>query len=128
MEGGAAALTDSGRDACLACLAVVGLPKLFAGKAFTIQPVPLQGGADAAMRWWRESAHFRRALGDRVLDRALATRAGASLPPWFGPRPTMGNLDAHLERIEAARRAWIERSPNQVRWFRRVAGGSPGLE
>ena len=96
--------------------------------AFTTEPVPLQGGADAAMRWWWESAHFRRALGDRVLDRALATRAGAPLPPWFGPRLAMGNLDAHLERIEAARRAWIERSPNQVRWFRRVAGSSPGLE
>ena len=65
---------------------------------------------------------FRR----RVVDRALGDDAGSFLPACFSPRFTVRELVEHFERIETARRASIERSLDQVRWFRRIAAGNPG--
>ncbi len=72
--------------------------------------------------------HSRRSsfLGDLVLDRALGDDAGSFLPACFSPRFTVRELVEHFERIETARRASIERSLDQVRWFRRIAAGNPG--
>lgn len=73
----------------------------------TAENLPLDANAAPAMRWYRESSHFRRVLGNRVLDRVFG-RPDDSACPGLGRRLEPASLDAALASQRAALRDWIE--------------------
>ena len=71
----------------------------------TAEPLPPQADGSLRMRWYRETSHFRRALGDLVLDRVLGhTDDGAC--PGFGVRLEEGTLAAALADERTALEDW----------------------
>lgn len=63
----------------------------------TTERVPPVDDRVTMMRWYRESSHYRKVLGDRMLDRILAEPPPTDVPPdGFGLRLTSDNIDAQL--------------------------------
>lgn len=80
--------------------------------AVTTEPVPI-GAADVQMNNYWDPSHYKRHIGDRVLDVVL----GRNPPPSdaaFGRRVTLANIDQHLAAIRQDRSAWRARHPEQV--------------
>jgi hypothetical protein len=73
----------------------------------TGESLPPDANAASAMRWYRESSHFRRVLGDRVLDRVFG-RPDDGACPGFGQRLEPATLAAALAEQRAALRHWVE--------------------
>ncbi len=79
--------------------------------ACTAENLPPEANAAAAMRWYRESSHFRRVLGNRVLDRVFGRTNdddsdGAC--PGLGRRLEPATLAAALGEQRDALRDWAE--------------------
>lgn len=75
--------------------------------ACTAEPMPAAADHAISMRWYRESAHFRRPLGDQVLDRVFdRPRDGAC--PDLGGRLTASSFDAVLAGQRQALARWAE--------------------
>jgi hypothetical protein len=65
--------------------------------SFATEPVPGPGDLRTKVRWYWEAGHFKKELGNAVLDRVLGTeQSGEST---FGAVLEDLNLDGHLERI-----------------------------
>jgi hypothetical protein len=75
----------------------------------TAEPMPREGDAATKMRWYRESGHFRPALGDVVLDRVYGRPQGAC--PGLGRRLDAAGIDATLAAQRAALERWIDQHP-----------------
>lgn len=73
----------------------------------TAENLPLDANAASAMRWYRESSHFRRVLGNRVLDRVFG-RADDGACPSFGQRLEPASLSATLAEQRVSLRQWVE--------------------
>jgi len=73
----------------------------------TAESLPPDSNPASAMRWYRESSHFRRVLGNRVLDRVFG-RPGDGACPGFGQRLEPATLAAALAEQSAALREWVE--------------------
>ncbi len=75
--------------------------------AYTTEAVPAEGDRTGEMRWYWESSHFRKELGDRVLDRVLGYRAAERpIAPDFGVRLDARRLEAQLAAIRAGQQRW----------------------
>jgi hypothetical protein len=74
----------------------------------TTEAVPERGDVTSRMRWYWESSHYTKALGDLVLDRIFG-RPNPSLPNDFGVAIQSATLEGHLANIrmrgEAYRRS-----------------------
>jgi len=73
----------------------------------TAENLPANTNAAAVMRWYRESSHFRRVLGNRVLDRVFG-RPDDGVCPGLGQRLEPATLAAVLAEQRDALRAWVE--------------------
>jgi len=74
--------------------------------SITVEPIPAIDDL-RPMRWYWESQHYRKALGDIVLDRIFDHADPArTLPSDFGVRLTSENIGAHLIRTRAALADW----------------------
>ncbi|HEY5293665.1 MAG TPA: hypothetical protein VIJ43_15270 [Burkholderiales bacterium] len=73
----------------------------------TAENLPPHANAASTMRWYRESSHFRRVLGNRVLDRVFG-RPDDGACPGLGQRLEPATLAAALEAQRAALRDWVE--------------------
>jgi hypothetical protein len=93
--------------------------------SITTEPVPPPGDTRSRMKWYWESSHYRKELGDLVLDRLLEYEgAGRAIPVDFGILLTRDNLVHHLNAIrldglnyrqtQAAEVAEVERFGRQV--------------
>lgn len=84
--------------------------------SYTTEAVPLASDPVQRMRWYRESSHYTRELGDRILDRVLETAAGTvAARDSFGVRLTSATIERHLARIRAERRRYLATHPADVR-------------
>ena len=80
----------------------------------TAEPIPATDDLKP-MRWYWESQHYRKALGDMILDRIFDhTSLVQTLPPDFGVRLTDENIAAHLTRTKAALADWVAANPELV--------------
>jgi hypothetical protein len=75
--------------------------------ACTGEHLPPDANAASTMRWYRESSHFRRVLGNRVLDRVFE-RPDDGACPGLGQRLEPATLAAALAAQRAALRHWVE--------------------
>ena len=69
--------------------------------------MPTDANAASVMRWYRESSHFRRVLGNRVLDRVFG-RPDDGACPGLGQRLEATTLTAALAAQRASLRLWAE--------------------
>lgn len=74
---------------------------------YTVEEVPDEDDPKNEMRWYWESSHFRKELGDHVLDRVLGYRSPDRVTANdFGVRLDAHNIEAHLAAMRAAQRHW----------------------
>jgi len=82
---------------------------------YTTEDVPAESDRAGAMRWYWESSHFRKELGDIVLNRVLGQNAtGHKVAVDFGVRLDARNLDAHLAGMRVAQLRWQQTHAQDV--------------
>ena len=75
--------------------------------SLTTEPVPPIGDTKTEMRWYWESSHYKKELGDLVQDRIFGySHPDRPLPTDFGIRLTPETLEPHLATIRTDRRRW----------------------
>ncbi|MCT7982832.1 hypothetical protein NG796_05945 [Laspinema sp. A4] len=65
------------------------------------------------MQYYIESSHYRKELGDLVLNRILDYQP-ETVPSDFGLLLTLTNLETHLEQIRRDREVWAKENPKWV--------------
>ncbi|MBE0625151.1 MAG: hypothetical protein IH606_10105 [Burkholderiales bacterium] len=73
----------------------------------TAENLPADAAAQSAMRWYRESSHFRRVLGNRVLDRVFG-RPDDGVCRGLGQQLETATLVTALAAQRGALRHWVE--------------------
>ncbi len=97
----------------LQSLSALGIPWIEFGGAdprFTAEEVPPPGDAKSRMRWYWESSHYRKELGDIALHRVL-TGEEAPGAEGFGVALTPKNLELQLARIRSELATWKAAHP-----------------
>lgn len=79
----------------------------------TSEPLPLKGDATTQMRWYRETSHFRRPLGNLVLER-IAGHEGNELCPGLGYRLDAGKLTEVLAVQRSSMERWADNHPQDI--------------
>lgn len=79
----------------------------------TSEPMPNIGSTAFTMRWYRESSHFNRHLGDLVLDQVLRNEESAECPS-LGMRLGASTVELTLQRQRYTLARWIETHPEDV--------------
>lgn len=83
--------------------------------SLTTEPLPAQGDVETEMRWHWESSHYKKELGDLVIDRIFGHQhPGRDVPGDFGVLLEPENLESHLNRIRDDRQRWVARFPNDA--------------
>ena len=91
--------------------------------SLTTEPVPAAGDTHARMQWYWESSHYRKALGDQILQRIFSA-VGASVPDDFGVllNPlSAADLQQHLAAIRMRGAAYRAAHPGDVADLERLA-------
>jgi hypothetical protein len=90
--------------------------------ALTTEPFPALGDVASTMRWYWESSHYKKQLGDLVLDRVFDYRdPSRELPGDFGIRLDPATIEAHLAWIRAGRERWVAQYPDDANEIAQVA-------
>lgn len=79
--------------------------------AYTEEAVPPKGDRKATMKWYWEAGHFKRELGDLVLDRVLSV-PGA--PEEFGVLLIPANIAIQLARVRKGEREYRSRHTAEI--------------
>ncbi len=76
-----------------------------------------------ALQWFWEPAHYRRALGDRIIAAITggSCQGPGTPPPLPGPRLTPENIGAHLRRLAEEREAYQQSHPAVIARLRALA-------
>ena len=77
----------------------------------TAEPVPRDGDRASAMQWYWEGGHFKKELGDLVLNNI----SGRGAPSTFGFELTVANVDDRNRTCREALEAMRERVPSLAR-------------
>ena len=85
----------------------------------TAEEVPPLGDKAARMRWYWESSHFKKELGDVALARVLGRPMPESLVDW-GTVVAPDSLDAVLAKVSDGLSAWATAHPTDVEEIRKV--------
>ncbi len=83
--------------------------------ALTTEAVPPPGDIQTAMRWYWDSSHYKKELGDLMLDRVFGYhKPGRVVPDDFGVLLTSQNIDSHLQKIRADRQHYRDTHPDDI--------------
>ena len=77
----------------------------------TTEPFPPAGDTHTRMNYYWEGSHYRREVGNLILDRVLGN---GEAPADFGIRLTPRNVEAYLESSRAARQAYLEENQRDL--------------
>ena len=86
----------------------------FSGYAeYQCEKIPAAGDLKSVTRWYWEGGHFKKILGDLVLERVLSSQAsiGANSPEVFGYRLSPDSIAGNASRIAQERKHCIQSSP-----------------
>ena len=91
---------------------------------FTTEPVPTpdSNGGSPEMRWYIDSSHYNKALGNKILERVIGLQSNettAAKP--FGVLLREDNIDAHLRDVRAKKKRWYATYPEDVMEIRAIA-------
>lgn len=79
--------------------------------AIQCEPIPAKSDRSNSTKWYWEAGHFKSALGDVMMARALGSADARSAPPDFGVQLVAANLDDNARRIARERGACIAANP-----------------
>ncbi|MEB3884628.1 hypothetical protein [Lyngbya sp. CCY1209] len=90
--------------------------------SLTTEAVPAPEDQTTSMKWYYESSHFSKELGDLVLDRVFDYReTGRDLPGDFGVLLTADNIEEHLAKIRRNRQRYRETHGEDVKEIETIA-------
>lgn len=79
---------------------------------YACERIPDKGDRKTETRWYWEGGHFKKALGEKILERILAEpSAGPKEDPEFGVELESGNWAVNQRRIVAERARCLEANP-----------------
>jgi len=81
---------------------------------FTTEAVPQNDNRDT-MQWYWESSHFKRTLGEKIIQRVIRGD-GDGDGTTFGVQLTASNIDDHLARIRSERQHWLPHHSQDADW------------
>jgi len=82
---------------------------------YTTEAVPPLGDTKAQMQWYWESSHYKKELGDLVLDRMFNYKhPDRIIDKDFGVQLTSKNIETHLQKIRNDRQRWRASNPEDV--------------
>lgn len=83
--------------------------------SYTTETVPPVTAKGVEMQWYWESSHYKKELGDRVLDRLLEhNEPGRVVAEDFGVKISSLNIEKHLAHIRQDRLQWRQNHQNDV--------------
>ena len=92
---------------------------------FTIEAVTSLGNPQSEMRWYWEGGHFKKELGDRVLDKVLGHRDSQHpVLNEFGILLTSASIEAHLLHIRLEREHYAISHQKEVAYIARLVEAS----
>lgn len=98
---------------------------------YTTEAVPPRNDP-VPMQWYWESSHYKKELGDRVLDRIFGySSPERTIAPDFGVVLTPANIEAHLANIRAAQAHYEAEHPEDLAELARLfkkSGETPAGE
>lgn len=84
--------------------------------SYTSEEVPVAEDNETKMQWYWESSHFKKELGDRVLDRVFGYHeSDREIAHDFGVPLSSKNIDNHLQNIRLAKKKWGESHPEDLK-------------
>lgn len=90
---------------------------------FTMETIPPLHDTTTSMNWYWDSSHYKKELGDFVLDKVLNNLESRGVDPDdFGVLLTSKNIETHLEKIRADRQLYIESIPEEARRIEAICG------
>jgi hypothetical protein len=82
---------------------------------YTTENLPDIGDHETIMQWYWESSHYKKELGDLVLDDLFEYRhTSRDGDHKFGVQITSKNIDSHLEIIRQEKKTWRKNNPYGV--------------
>ncbi|KAF0102839.1 MAG: hypothetical protein FD187_798 [bacterium] len=88
-----------------------------------MEPVPLRGDRATEMRWYWEAGHFKRELGDRILEEVLSGERGRT---GFGVRLDARNIEAGSAAMHEGYAGYRRHFPTDVSQLEHLATGQGG--
>ena len=85
---------------------------------FTTETVPQEDDDRTPRKYFHESSHCSRAVGNAVLDRITGRSEPQDEP--FGVRLSGATMDQHFAAVRAAREAYRQQYPDQIAFFDEV--------
>jgi hypothetical protein len=83
--------------------------------SYTAEKVPPLGDVNTEMQWYWESSHYKKELGDLVLDRVFGHQEpGRTVNPDFGVLLASENIELHLQQVRNDRQKWRTSFPEDV--------------
>jgi hypothetical protein len=81
----------------------------------TTEAVPAVDDTQTIMHWFKDTRHYKKELGDLVLDRIFGYSApGRQVPDDFGVLLNSGNIDSILQKIRSDRQKYQNTHPGDV--------------
>ena len=82
---------------------------------YTTEAVPPLGDTETQMQWYWESSHYKKELGDLVLDRIFSYKhPERKIVKGFGALLNSENIETHLQKLREDRQQWRVLHPEDV--------------
>ena len=83
--------------------------------SLSIEEVPTSEQSTASMKWFWESVHYKKSLGDLIIQRIFNNNdSNSTIPDDFGILLTPSNIEKHLKNLREARVAYYNSHPRDV--------------
>lgn len=97
--------------------------------AYTTEAEPVDTGTSNTMRWFWEPAHYRKTLGDLMLDRMLSNDCPQdTAKSEFGSLVSVANIEQHLAQQRAAAQTYVVNNPQVVTKIQQLVSQKRGTE
>jgi len=82
----------------------------------TTEKIPPEDDTETQMDWFWESSHFKKELGDRILDVILGAPDAPGKIPGFGVLLSQSNIDREIEELEREKLKYQREHPGEVQF------------
>jgi hypothetical protein len=81
----------------------------------TTEAIPQSGDTTTKMKWYWEGSHYKKELGDQILDRIFNYQSAMrKVPQDFGILLTPDNLETHLANIRQKQQVYTQTHPGEI--------------
>jgi hypothetical protein len=89
--------------------------------SITTEEVPPGGDTDTEMRWYWEASHYKKEVGDMMLEKIFGSNDPAhEIPDDFGIRLTVENIDEQLRLTKERQLTWHHQHEQDLQELREL--------